>query len=253
VKSFLLDHQKSDEEVRGFSMVKTNNQQDGPGQESGRGINVLLVHGAFADASQWLSVIKLLQAHGYNTLATQNSLASLEEDVNTTRQALASLAGPTVLVGHSYGGAVITNAGTDASHVRSLVYIAAFAPEEGESIMDIEKEFSAPPEAAYIIPSYRKGFDWIDPSAFPENYIQDVSLTETRALAVVQKPTASACFLSPTGRPAWKHIPSWYLVSSNDRAIQPETERFMAKRIGATTREMAVLQKFLNSSNRWIH
>ncbi|MFL5663424.1 MAG: alpha/beta hydrolase [Ktedonobacteraceae bacterium] len=206
---------------------------------SGTGINVLLVHGAFVDASSWSKVIPLLQGQGYNVLAVQIPLASLEDDINTTRQALASLSGPTILVGHSYGGAVITNAGLNVSNLIGLVYIEAFAPEAGESAQSINAKFPPPPGAAHFVPSYRKGFIWIDPPAFPANFIQDVNITEARALAVVQKPIATGCFSAPSGSPAWKHVRSWFLVSKNDRSINPDTVRFMAKRIGATTREIA--------------
>ncbi len=112
---------------------------------AGAGINVLLVHGAFVDASSWMLVIPLLQAQGYNVLAVQNPLSSLEDDVHVTRQALASLSGPTIVAGHSYGGAVITNAATGAPNLHSLVYIAAVAPKEGESVMGIAEQFPTPP------------------------------------------------------------------------------------------------------------
>ena len=205
----------------------------------GTGINVLLVHGAFVDASSWSKVIPLLQGQGYNVLAVQNPLTSLEDDINTTRQALATLPRPTILVGHSYGGAVITSAGLNASNLIGLVYIAAFAPDAGESQESINAKFPPPPAAAHFVPSYRKGFIWLDPPAFPPDFIQDVNITEARALAVAQKPTAPGCFSAPSGSPAWKHVRSWYLVSKNDRTVNPDAERFMAKRIGATTREIA--------------
>ena len=205
---------------------------------SGAGINVLLVHGAFVDASSWSKVIPLLQASGYHALAVQNPLTSFQEDVTTTSQALASLSGPTILVGHSYGGNVISNVGRTAKNVLSMVYIAAFAPEEGESIQSINAHFPAPPLAKHLVPSYRAGFIWIDPAAFPQNFIQDVEPTEARALAVAQKPIAPGFFAAPSGTPTWKQVPSWYLVSTQDRAIQPDAERFMARRMGATTREI---------------
>ena len=204
----------------------------------GAGINVLLVHGAFVDASSWSKVIPLLQARGYHALAVQNPLTSFEEDVTTTSQALASLSGPTILVGHSYGGNVISNVGGNAENVLSLVYIAAYAPEEGESIQSINAHFPAPPLAMHLVPSYRSGFIWIDPAAFPQNFIQDVASTEARTLAVAQKPIAPGCFAAPSGSPTWKRVPSWYLVSKDDRAINPDAERFMARRMKATTREI---------------
>ncbi|GCE13509.1 alpha/beta hydrolase [Tengunoibacter tsumagoiensis] len=206
---------------------------------SGTGINVLLVHGAFVDASSWNKVIPLLQDYGLNVLAVQNPLTSLQDDINATSQALASLSGPTILVGHSYGGSVITNINTQNSNVAGLVYIAAYAPEVGESVGALNAQFPASPAAAHFGPAYQNGFVWIDPSFFPDTFVQDISRREARALAVTQKPTSLACFEPVSGDPAWKHIPSWYLVSSNDRTIQPDAERFMAQRIGATTREIA--------------
>ncbi|HEX4208157.1 MAG TPA: alpha/beta hydrolase [Ktedonobacteraceae bacterium] len=135
---------------------------------SGAGINVLLVHGAWGDASSWILVIPLLQAQGYNVLAVQNPLSSLADDVNVTRQALASLSGPTIVAEHSYGGAVMTNAGTGAPNLHSLVYIAAVAPSEGESVMGIAQRFPTPPITAHGVPSYRQGDTWVDPAFFPK-------------------------------------------------------------------------------------
>lgn len=222
-----------------FSVHAESSQEVSLSHPSGAGINVLLVHGAFVDASSWNKVISLLQARGYNALAVQNPLTSFDDDVATTNQALASLSGPTILVGHSYGGNVISNVGRDAKNVLSMVYIAAIAPEEGESIQSINAQFSPPPVNEHIVDSYRSGFIWIDPAAFPQNFVQDVARTEARALAVAQKPTASGCFSTPSGSPTWKQVPSWYLVSKNDRTVHPDAERFMAKRMGATTREIA--------------
>ena len=206
---------------------------------AGAGINVLLVHGAWVDASSWMLVIPLLQAQGYNVLAVQNPLSSLADDVTVTRQALASLSGPTIVVGHSYGGAVITNAGTGAPNLHSLVYIAAVAPEVGESVMGIAAQFPTPPITAHVVPSYRQGYTWVDPAFFPQDFVQDIAVAQARALAVVQKPITPECFTAKSGPPAWKTVPSWYLVSGNDRAINVDSERFMAKRIGATTRQIA--------------
>jgi pimeloyl-ACP methyl ester carboxylesterase len=226
-------------EANTFSVHAASHQEGQSRQSPGAGINVLLVHGAFVDASSWISVIPLLQAQGYNVLAVQNALTSFEEDVQVTRQALASLSGPTILVGHSYGGAVITNAGTGAPNLHSLVYIAAVAPDEGESVMGIAEKFPTPPTNAHIVPSYRKGYNWIDPAFFPQDFVQDIDVAKARALAVVQKPITPECFMAKSGPPAWKKVPSWYLVSGNDRVINVASEHFMAKRIGATTRQIA--------------
>jgi pimeloyl-ACP methyl ester carboxylesterase len=222
-----------------LSAHASSTQKVAASHRSGSGTNVLLVHGAFADASSWSKVIVLLQNKGYNVLAVQNPLSSLSDDVDTTRQALASLSGPTILVGHSYGGAVITNAGTGASNVRGLVYIAAFAPDAGESVGDINAKFAAPSGSSHILPSYRSGYIWVDPVAFPESFMQDVEKDEAQALAVAQKPIAPVGFGTPSGVPAWKQVPSWYLVSTHDRMINPDAEHFMAKRMGAKTYEVA--------------
>lgn len=221
-----------------LSAHAASSQHREPDQKSRAAVNILLVHGAFVGASSWSKVIPLLQARGFNVLAVQNPLTSLQDDVETTTRALASLAGPTLLVGHSYGGNVISNSGTQASNAVGLVYIAAYAPEQGESVLDINGKFPAPPAAAHFVPSYRDGFVWIDPPAFGANFVQDIPQIESRGLSVAQNPSASVCFEAPSGVPAWKRLPSWYLVSGNDRAIQPAAERFMARRIGATTREI---------------
>ena len=145
---------------------------------AGAGINVLLVHGAWVDASSWMLVIPLLQAQGYNVLAVQNPLSSLADDVNVTRQALASLSGPTIVAGHWYGGAVISNAGTGAPNLHSLVYIAAVAPLEGESVMGIAAQFPTPPITAHVVPSYRQGYTWVDPAFFPQDFAQDIAVAQ---------------------------------------------------------------------------
>ncbi len=205
----------------------------------GTGINVLLVHGALTDASSWSRVIPLLQAKGYKALAVQLPLTSLEEDIAITRQALATLSGPTIVVGHSYGGAVITSAATNVPNVVGLVYAEAFAPVEGESINTLFAQYPATPLLHHVVPSYRKGYVWCDPSWFPQVFAQDLDLPFARELAITQKPIQPACFAALSGPPAWKKIPSWYLVSTNDHCINPASERFMAKRMGAKTHEIA--------------
>src|SRR3989442_586205 len=139
------------------------------------------------------------------------------------------VSGLTILVGHSYGGAVITNAGTGAPNLHSLVYIAAVAPDEGESVMGIAKRFPTPPTNAHIVPSYRQGYNWIDPAFFPQDFVQDIAVAQARALAVVQKPITPACFTAKSGPPAWKKVPSWYLVSGNDRVINVDSDGFLTR------------------------
>jgi pimeloyl-ACP methyl ester carboxylesterase len=197
--------------------------------------SVVLVHGAFADASSWSAVIQRLQAAGHPVNAVQLDLASLADDIARTRAVLAAHDGPTVLVGHSYGGAVISGAAVGAAHVRSLVYVAAFAPDEGETLPEAVAGFPAAPGNAHIVPDYRAGFLRVDPAAYPHVFMQDVYPAEARALAVTQRPLAAAAFGVKVGPPAWRTVPSWYLVSEDDRMINPDAERHMAQRMGATT------------------
>jgi pimeloyl-ACP methyl ester carboxylesterase len=197
--------------------------------------NVVVVHGAFTDASSWSKVIQLLQAAGHSVAAVQLGLAAPAEDIDLTRSVLAAQDGPTVLVGHSYGGMVITGAAVGSPHVMSLVYVAAFAPDAGESLSDAVAGFPAAPGNAHVIPDYRHGFLRVDPAAYPQIFMQDVDPVEARALAVTQKPVAAATFGAKSGTPAWGALPSWYLVSEDDRMINPDAERTMARRIGATT------------------
>lgn len=194
--------------------------------------NIVLVHGAFADGSSWSKVIQLLQEEGYNVTAVQMPLTSLADDVATTHHVLAMQSGPTILVGHSYGGVVITVAGANESNVTGLVYISAFAPDAGEAINNLSARVPAPSGQANIRPD-AEGFLWIDPKAFPESFAQDVDPVQARVMSVVQKPIAASSFTEKTTQAAWKSKPSWYLVSENDRMINPDLERFMAKRIGA--------------------
>ncbi len=231
---FLLDHRPL--------VAQAAHVQEKPNltvAKSGKGIHVVLVHGALADASTWSRIIPLLQAQGYTTLAVQLPLTSLEEDIAITQQALATISGPIILVAHSYGGSVITGAATNVANVKALVYAEAFAPAEGESINALFSQYSKTPLLQHVVPSYRKGYVWCDPSWFPQVFAQDLDPAFARELAIAQKPIQPACFATLSGPPAWKKIPSWYLVSTNDRCIDPASERFMAKRMGATTREIA--------------
>jgi pimeloyl-ACP methyl ester carboxylesterase len=196
---------------------------------------IVLVHGAFADGSSWSKVIRHLQAARHSVVAVQLGLAGLDEDIGLTHSVLAGQSGPTVLVGHSYGGMVITGAGASSPHVISLVYVAAYAPDAGEAVHDTVAGFPAAPGTALYIPDYRTGFLRIDPAAYPQVFMQDVHPAEARALAATQKPAAAAAFGAQAGAPAWRTLPSWYLVSEDDRMIHPDAERYMAQRIGATT------------------
>lgn len=200
--------------------------------------NVVLVHGAWADGSSWSKVIPLPQDKEFNVTAVQLPLTSLEDDIAVTRNFLAAQKGPTVLVGHSYGGAVITGAANDAPNVTALVYIAAFGLDKGESLEGLSKQGPATAGAAQIRPD-EHGFLWIDRDGFAQVFAADADPVEARVMAAVQKPLSVKSFTEKSGPPAWKHIPSWYLVSSNDQMIPPPAEEFMAKRMGATVRTVA--------------
>jgi pimeloyl-ACP methyl ester carboxylesterase len=190
--------------------------------------SVVLVHGEWADGSSWSKVIPLLQENGLRVTAVQLPLTSLADDVAATRHVIALQNGSTVLAGHSYGGSVITEAGTNTRNVVGLVYVSAFAPDEGESLGDLYARAAAP-GVTHVRPD-DAGFLWID----PESFAQDVDPIQARIMAVVQKPIAARVFGDKVTRPAWELKPSWYLVSEIDRMIPVETQRFMSKRMGAT-------------------
>jgi pimeloyl-ACP methyl ester carboxylesterase len=193
--------------------------------------NILLVHGAWGDGSHWRHAIPSLHAKGYRVRAVQNPLTSLADDVDRTRKLAASLDGPTLLVGHSYGGSVITGAGR-LPNVVGLVYVAAWAPDEGETLGGLLALREPPPGAAIIVPD-QNGFLWLQPEKFRENFCQDLDETEALVMALSQKPIAARCFEEKSGPPAWKVKPSWFQVSANDRMIPPETEALFAERMQA--------------------
>jgi pimeloyl-ACP methyl ester carboxylesterase len=188
------------------------------------------VHGAFSDGSGWLKVIPLLQAAGHNVVAVQNQLSSLGGDAKNTRATIDAMSGPTVCVGHSYGGAVMSAAATGAKNVTGLVYIAAFAPDEGEALGG----FPPAPGGKHVGPG-PGGLLYVDPAHFPACFAGDLPQTEAAALAAVQRPVGSAIFTDKMGPPAWKQFKCWYQVSENDQMIQPDTERMFASRTKATT------------------
>jgi pimeloyl-ACP methyl ester carboxylesterase len=199
--------------------------------------SIVLVHGAFADGSAWSRVIPLLEKDGYVVIAVQDNMTSLNDDIVTTRRVLAAQKGPIVLVGHSYGGAVITGAAANNDQVKALVYIAAFAPDAGEAVGAVQSHAAPSALGPALVPD-SAGFLYIDRAKFHEVFAKDVSAAEARIMAATQRPIAAVCFEQTVPSAAWKSIPSWYLVASDDQAINPDLERFMAKRIGATTIEV---------------
>jgi pimeloyl-ACP methyl ester carboxylesterase len=207
---------------------------------------IVLVHGAFADASSWAPVISRLQAQGYPVIAPANPLRGVAYDASYLGDVLKTISGPIVLVGHSYGGFVITNAATGNPNVKALVYIAAYAPEEGETIAGIEQ--LAPggmigPETLdienYPLPGGGEAPEaTIKPALFHQIFDADLPLPGSNELAAAQRPAALSTLEEPSGPPAWKTIPSWYLIPGEDHAIGTAVERIMAKRIHAKTVEV---------------
>ena len=197
---------------------------------------VILVHGAFADGSGWGDVIPLVEQAGCDVIAVQNPLTSYDDDVATTRRVIDAQSGPVVLVGHSYGGAVITKAAKGASNVKALVYVAAFGPDEGENLQKLLEEYPSKIGAALVPDAV--GFLYIDRAKFKEVFAADVSERDLSVLSAAQKPINSQTFGQVYEAPAWKDIPSWYLVANDDQAINPELQRMFAQRMNATTREV---------------
>ncbi len=199
---------------------------------------IVLVHGAWADASGWYDVTRALQARGYKVVAVQNSLFSYAKDIETTKRVIDAQQGPLVVVGHSYGGAVITAAAAGNPHVKSLVYVAAFAPDSGEALGALLQRSPDLGLGKALVPD-AAGFLYIDPAKYPEVFANGLPLPQARAFATAQKPIAgSALGEALTVAPAWKTVPSWYVVGTQDRAINPELERFMAKRMNARVTEL---------------
>jgi pimeloyl-ACP methyl ester carboxylesterase len=198
---------------------------------------VVLIHGAWAEGSSWSAVIEQLQAEGYKVTAPQFPLTSLADDVARLRQVLALQDGPTVLVGHSYGGQIITALGADAPNVIGLVYIAAFGLDEGESLGALLSQGPPTPALAHQFVDER-GFVWLSENDFVNHFAGDVDPVEARVLYAVQQPLAVTAFDDVMGVPAWKSLPSWYLVATDDEALPPDAERLFATRMGASVIEV---------------
>lgn len=206
-------------------------------EQAGEIRNVVLVHGGFVDASGWAAVYRHLRSQGFKVSVVQNPTTTLAEDVRVVRRALAKLDGPAVLVGHSYGGAVITEAGTDPA-VAALVYITAFAPDAGESVASL---IADPPPGAPVPPILppEEGFLLLDPEKFPQSFAADVEPSLAQFMADSQLPWGVDALQGAITQPAWKTKPTWYLIATEDRMIPPPAQRAMAGRAGATISEVA--------------
>ena len=198
--------------------------------------NIVLVHGGFVDGSGWESVYQILKEDGYNVSIVQNPTISLEDDVAVTKRILAAQDGPAILVGHSYGGAVITEAGNDPK-VAGLVYITAFAPDKGESVAALIKD---PPPGAPVPPILppQDGYLFLERAKFPASFAADVDAEKAAFMADSQVPWGVEALSGKISEPAWKTKPSWYLIVTDDKMIPPDAQRFMSKRAGSTVAEV---------------
>src|SRR6184192_2290029 len=198
--------------------------------------NIVLIHGGFVDGSGWEGVYQVLKEDGYNVSIVQNPTISLEDDVAVTKRIVHAQNGPVLLVGHSYGGAVITEAGNDPQ-VAGLVYIAAFAPDKGESVSTLIKD---PPPGAPVPPILppQDGYLFLDKAKFPASFAADVDEEKAAFMADSQVPWGVEALSGKISEPAWRTKPSWYLISTEDKMIPPDAQRMMSKRTGATVVEV---------------
>jgi pimeloyl-ACP methyl ester carboxylesterase len=199
--------------------------------------NVVLVHGAWADGSCWDAVTRALQGKGYKVTAPQFPETSTEDDVARLRQVLARQDGPTVVAGHSYGGQIMTSLGTDAPNAVALVYVAAFGLDQGESLGALLGGGPPTPALAHLEVD-AQGFGWLSEDDFVGHFAADVDPVEARVLHAAQQPISMSAFEYTMGVPAWKGLPSWFVVAGDDEAIPPDAERQFAARMGATTTEV---------------
>jgi pimeloyl-ACP methyl ester carboxylesterase len=195
-------------------------------------MNIVLVHGTWVDGSSWSKVIPILQNAGHKVIAVQLPLHSLSDDIATVKRAIDLIGAPVILVGHSYGGFVITNAAYNNPSVKDLVYVAAFAPNEGQSLGNFI-DASKLPKGFLVFDS--GGFIYINPAMFHQAVAPDTDPAQAKVLAAAQKPYNKSILAEKSGPPAWKQLPSWYQVSENDSLIPPDAERMFAKQINATT------------------
>ncbi len=205
--------------------------------ENGKQATIVLVHGGFVDGSGWEGVYKILRTDGYTVSVVQNPTISLADDVATTKRTVSAQDGPVILVGHSYGGVVITEAGNDPK-VAGLVYIAAFAPDRGESVSSLIKD---PPPGAPVPPILppEEGYLSLDKAKFPDSFAADVDADRAAFMADSQVPWGVEALTGAINEPAWRSKPSWYLVATDDKMIPPPAQRFMSERAGSTVVEAA--------------
>jgi pimeloyl-ACP methyl ester carboxylesterase len=200
---------------------------------------IVLVHGAFASPDGWDGVADALHKDGYQTATPTLGLMSVAEDVAIVRSTLDSIPGDKILVGHSYGGFVITNAASGRTDVRGLVYTAAYVPDSGETINSLSAGFTPPSFLTHLVPAPAFPLAIVDPQFFPEDFAQDLNPKLGAEIAAQQQPTSLNLFGTPSGPAAWHTLPSWYAISAHDRAIDPALQRFMAQRAGSTTVEFS--------------
>lgn len=200
-------------------------------------ITAIVVHGAWADGSSWKEVILGLEREGVRVIAAPIPLTSLSDDIAALKRAIARTEGPVILAAHAYAGAAI--AGVNDERLKALVYIAALAPDEGETVAQVFYRDEPHPQAPHLAPD-ADGFIWMPGDAFGSAFAQHATADQIALSAAVQRPIALKCIQEPAPKPAWRSKPSWYLIAEEDRMINPKTQHFMAKRMGAITRSLAV-------------
>lgn len=198
---------------------------------------VVVVHGAWADGSSWEHVIRLLHKHGLDVVAAPIPMTSFGDDAAALRRTIARTDGPVILAGHAYAGAVIATSSDD--RVKALVYVAALAPDEGETVADVFYRNESHPKAPQLVPD-KDGFIWMPEESFAEAFAQNATAEQITLCRAVQRPISVKCIQETVISPAWKTKPSWYLLAEEDRMINPKTQRFMAERMKATIRSYAV-------------
>lgn len=199
--------------------------------------NIVLVHGAFANASGWGPVIEILEKDGYYVTAVENPLANTEGDIATTKRLIQAQKGPTVVVGHSYGGSVITGAAAGEANVKALVYVAGYMPDAGETVGELSEKFAPTPLRSALIPD-AAGFLYIDRSKFHSAFCADLPESQARVLAATQKPLHSSAFGAKSPAAAWRTLPTYFILPTEDLTINPDLHRFMSKRAGSKVTEI---------------